>query len=40
MMSQHMAADLLRIGRRGWHFMHNRGIVHHNDPIREFQDLV
>ena len=40
MMSKHMATDFLRIGPRGWHFMHDSGIVHYNDPVREFQDLV
>jgi hypothetical protein len=39
-MPQHMAADLLRVGTLGGHFVGDPAFVHHDDPIREFEDFV
>jgi hypothetical protein len=39
-MPRHMAADLSRVGTLGGHFLGDPAFVHHDDPIREFEDLV
>ena len=39
-MSQHVAADLLRVGARRRRFVRDLAAMHHHDPVGEFQDLV
>jgi hypothetical protein len=39
-MPQHVPPDLLRVGTLGRHFVRHLSVMHHHDPVREFQDLV
>ena len=39
-MPEHVAADLLRVGACGWHFVDHLTVMHHHDAIGEFQDFI
>jgi hypothetical protein len=39
-MPQHMPADFLRIRTRRRHLVSHGTPVHHDDPVRPFQDFV